>query len=441
LLANELCATKSKKLKILIIDKGKEPLKRDPKKEPTDLVFGVGGAGMFSDGKLNLNVDIGGDLKEINISREELLQLIEKVDELFVELGVSRSFLNANKIKINELKKQASINGIGFIYGKQKHIGTDVLKKIINKFYNKLKTKDVKFMLETGVENIKMFKERYIIETNKGIIMAKYVLCAPGRCGAHWLKNQADLLNIKTSPGYIDVGVRVEFPELVYKDIEEVMYDAKFRCYTKTYDDLVRTFCTNPRGLVVREQYDGFSIINGHAESKGKTSNTNLALLVRVELMEPSKTSVDYGKYIVHLANVVGNGKPLIQRYKDLTAGRRSTWDRINRSFVEPSCKDVYPGDISYALPHRIVQNIIEAIKKLDKIKPGIASDTTLLYAPEVKFYEIKYLINNWFETTSSGLFVAGDASGFSRGIVYSALTGIIAAQGIKEKILKTPNN
>ncbi|PKM92460.1 MAG: FAD-dependent oxidoreductase [Euryarchaeota archaeon HGW-Euryarchaeota-1] len=433
--ANELMKTKSEKLKVLVVDKGKEPLKRAPKKEPKDLVFGVGGAGMFSDGKLNLSTEIGGDAREIGRDDDELLEIIEYIDKTLGKYCIIPPSLPANETKINELKKQASIYGIEFVYGKQKHIGTDVLKGTMDKIYKDLKAKGIEFMLETSVEKIKKTKAGFELETDKGKIVTKYVLSAPGRSGAHWFKNQAQGLNLQTKPGYIDVGVRVEFPAEVYKDVEEIMYDAKFKYYTPTYDDLVRTFCTNPRGMVVKEQYEGFSLVNGHAESKGKTQNTNFALLVRVELSEEcAKISSMYGEYIARLANITGNGKPILQRYKDLKRGRRSNWDRLGRSFVKPSCKDAYPGEISYILPHRILINIIETIDNLDKIMPGLASDTTLLYAPEIKFYETKYKINKDFETNVEGLFVAGDASGFSRGIIFSALTGILAARGIKNK-------
>ncbi|MFQ5891521.1 MAG: NAD(P)/FAD-dependent oxidoreductase, partial [Candidatus Methanofastidiosia archaeon] len=216
--------------------------------------------------------------------------------------------------------------------------------------------------------------------------------------------------------------------------IEEIMYDAKFRLYTKTYDDMVRTFCTNPCGFVTVERHKEYVLVNGDARKNERTENTNLALLSRVELTDPVEDTTEYGRSIARLANVIGGGKPIIQRYKDLVRGKRSTWKRISRALITPSLKEVTPGDIAMALPNRIVKNIIEAIQRLDSVIGGIASDSTLLYAPEIKFYDTTYVVSKNMETKLENFYVAGDASGHSRGIVYSAVTGMLTARGILKK-------
>ncbi|MBU1634035.1 FAD-dependent oxidoreductase, partial [bacterium] len=247
----------------------------------------------------------------------------------------------------------------------------------------------------------------------------------------YWLREQAKKLNINNMYGPIDVGVRVEFPADIYAEIAKVMYDAKFRLYTKSYDDLVRTFCTNPNGFIVKEEYDDFVLVNGHAKWNSKTNNTNFALLSRVFLTDPVEDTTKYGRDIARLATTIGGGKPILQRLRDFVNGRRSTWDRIAKSAVTPTLTDVTPGDIAMAFPQRIVTNLMEGLSVLNHIISGLESNSTLLYAPEIKFYDTKYQVSSNLETNVKNFFVAGDASGHSRGIIYSAVTGILAAEGV----------
>ncbi len=226
--------------------------------------------------------------------------------------------------------------------------------------------------------------------------------------------------------------MRLEFPAELYTHVERVMYDAKLRVRTRTYDDVVRTFCANPRGFVVREDYEEFVLVNGHAENKHKTDNTNFALLVRIELTDPVEDTTEYGRAIAKLAGTIGGGRPILQRLKDLEQGRRSTPARIARVPIHPTLGEHTPGDISMALPHRVVVNVLEAVERLDKILPGLASDGTLVYAPEIKFYDTRYRLKEGMETELPGFHVAGDASGHSRGIVFAAVTGILAARRIQ---------
>lgn len=428
--ANELAG----KAKTLVVDLGKEPLKRNPKEKASEAIFGIGGAGTYSDGKLNLTYEIGGSPEELRRSAAEVQELIEKVDSIFTKYGAPEKCSGVNGNELQELKRKANRAGIEFVAGKQKHIGTDKLPLVIDKFYKHLKKRKVSFMLETEVKGIRKTARYFELETNNGKLACKYLVCAPGRGKAYWLREQLHALGVHTKYGPIDVGVRIEFPAELYESVEKVMYDAKFRLYTETYDDMVRTFCTNPRGFVTVERYKDFVLVNGHAEKEHKSANTNLALLTRIQLTDPVEDTTEYGRSIARLATTIGGDKPILQRYKDLRKGRRSTWERIRKAPIEPTLKDVTPGDISMALPQRIVQDIIEALEKLDNVIPGVASDTTLIYAPEIKFYDTKYEANKWLETCVPNLFVAGDASGFSRGIVYAAVTGIIAAQGIENK-------
>jgi len=414
-------------LKTVLIDRGADPKKR------THIAFGVGGAGAFSDGKLNLTPKIGGDPESIGRTPEEIQRYIDRIDAVFTAFGAPEKYSGDDAASLGELKQTASRYGIEFIPGRQRHMGTTAVREVVDRFYHHLREQGIEASLENKIERIERRDDRFVLHGREEI-SARYLIAAPGRAGAYWLREEATRLGITTEYGPIDVGVRVEFPAELYTPIERVMYDAKFRVRTPTYDDMVRTFCTNPRGFVVREQYKEFSLVNGHAENKLKTENTNFALLSHIELTDPVEDTTEYGRAIAKLATTIGGGRPIIQRLKDLTQGRRSTAERLRRATITPTLTDATPGDISMALPDRVVVNLVEGLEQLDNIIPGLTTDNTLVYAPEIKFYDTRYPVTHEMETAVPGFFVVGDASGHSRGIVYSAVTGMIAAEAIKER-------
>ncbi|MCK5828587.1 FAD-dependent oxidoreductase, partial [Candidatus Bipolaricaulota bacterium] len=409
-------------LRVVIIEGGLAP------KERTSITTGVGGAGTFSDGKLNLSSKIGGNPQAIGCSATELDALIEQVDAEFTRCGAPAQYSGENANALAQLKQSASQAGIEFIAARQRHIGTVTIREVIDTLYHDLLDKGIEFQLGTKVQAIATEDAGFRLDTSNGSVHAGVVIAAPGRVGAYWLREQARNLGVGPAFGPLDIGVRVEFPAELYQSIERVMYDAKLRVRTSTYDDMVRTFCTNPRGFVVREDHEDFVLVNGHAENKRKSDNTNFALLVHMELTDPVEDTTQYGRAIAQLASTIGGGQPILQRLKDLQQGRRSTVDRIRRLPIHPTLTDVTPGDISMALPQRIVVNLLEAIDRLNDVIPGLAADSTLIYAPEIKFYDTRYAIQEGMETQLPGFYVAGDASGHSRGIVFSAVTGIYAA-------------
>lgn len=422
--------------KVVVIDKGKDIKDRKCslqfftkclKCEPCNILCGLGGAGGLSDGKLNLRADIGGNLKEFVDEPDEL---IKEIDSIFLKHGAPGKLYGKN---LKELEKLASQHGIKFIPIPQRHIGSDLLPKVISSFKKELEEKGIEFLLEKEVKEIEK-EDGFKLILDDCIIKAKFVLACVGRSGADWLAKQAKKLGIKTRHAPIDIGVRVEIPSVVMEDIINKAWDPKFHIYTPTYDDFVRTFCTCPNGYVVMEDYGEYISVNGHSTLHEKSNNTNFAFLVRIELTEPIENTTAYGKSIAKMATTIGGKKPILQRLGDLKAGRRSTWQRIEKSYVEPTLKNVTPGDISMALPHRIVTDIIEGLNKLAKVIPGINEDSTLLYAPEIKFYSMRFIVNKNLETNLPNFFVAGDGAGLTRGIVSSAATGIIAARGIMKK-------
>lgn len=413
-------------LRVVLIDRGAVPSQR------THISYGVGGAGAFSDGKLNLTPNIGGEPETFGRPISELQTYIDHVDATFTRFGAPEKYSGENEDALRGLREAATRMGIEFISGRQRHMGTLHVREAISLFYRDLLESGIDSAVDCQIRSIERMACGGFLLSGDEDFEAKYLIAAPGRAGTYWFREQAANLGIETSYGPIDVGVRVEFPAELYTAVEKVMYDAKLRVRTASYDDMVRTFCTNPRGFVVRETYDDFSLVNGHAENDHKTENTNFALLSHIELTDPVEDTTEYGRAIAKLATTIGGGRPILQRLKDLRGGRRSTTERLGRATIRPTLEDATPGDISMALPHRVVVNLLEALDQLSHILPGLVSDNTLLYAPEIKFYDTRYPVTRDMETPVPGLFVAGDASGHCRGIVYSAVSGNIAAEAIR---------
>jgi len=410
----------------VVVEKGLCPRDR------TSLTCGVGGAGAYSDGKLNLTPRIGGDPLALRCPPEELERRISWVDEVFTRYGAPPQYSGEDVQAVQGLKQAAAQAGVEFVPARQRHIGTGKIREVIEAMYRDLLDKGIQFQLNTKVEAIQRSEDCFVLDLGTSSLRARRVIAAPGRVGAYWLREVARGLGVGPEFGPLDVGVRVEFPAEIYDPIERIMYDAKLRVRTPTYDDMVRTFCTNPRGFVVQEDHGEFVLVNGHAENERKSGNTNFALLVHIELTDPVEDTTEYGRAIAKLATTIGGGRPILQRLKDLQQGRRSTGERIRRASVQPTLDAYTPGDLSMALPHRVVVDLVEAIEVLDRIMPGLASEGTLLYAPEIKFYDTRYKVGEGMQTELPGFYVAGDACGHSRGIVFAAVTGALAATHIR---------
>ncbi len=430
-------------LKICVIEMGKDVDKRNCPMDktgecincsPCNVMAGVGGAGGLSDGTLNIRPDIGGNLYEF-MSHDEAWALINHVDKIYLEHGAPSKLTKATLKEEEELSRKAASAGIEFIQIPQRHIGSDHTPEVINSIKKKLENVGVTFRLKTEVKDIVGLG----VKTSKGeTIESKYLIVTPGRSGASWFVKQAEKLKLKKRHGAIDVGVRVEVPGIVMDPICEINRDPKFHITTPTYDDFVRTFCVNHRGFVVKEMYkdvgEDYVGVNGHSLRDTRSENTNFAFLTRIELTEPVENSTEYGASIARTATTLGGGKPLVQRLGDLRRGKRSTWKRIERGHVRPTLRGVTPGDIAMVMPHRIVTNIVEGLEKLDLVIPGVAANSTLLYAPEIKFYAMRVEVGKSMETSRSNLFIAGDGAGVSRGIMTASATGVMAARGIMAK-------
>lgn len=420
---------KNKELKVALIDMGHKIEER----KPSEVMSGFGGAGTFSDGKLHFTADLSHEKAFSVISRKEYEDILNKIDDIFTKFGVDSPYFPKNIDEVNKLVEKAQGNDIDLISRKIRHVGTDKLKVVMLAFQKYLEDGNVQVIDSTEVVDIAVDKGicTGVVTKSGEVVSGVKVLLAPGRVKAKWMQDIAKKYEIPFIYDAVEVGVRVEFPAFVMREFADVLYEAVFKVRTDTYDDIVRTFCPCPNGLVAIEDYDGYICVNGHSNSDYRSPNSNFAFLSEVHLTEPVENSVAYAKSVAEVASTIGGGKPLLQRYIDLKKGRRSTWSRINKSFVKPSLMDVTPGDISMALPHRIVTNIIEGIEKLDHVMPGLASGSTLIYAPEVKFRSTKILTDSNLQTSVKNLYVAGDASGLSGTITGAAATGIMAARGM----------
>jgi uncharacterized protein len=425
---------------VLVIDQGRDiedracPMKMRGQClhcEPCQIMCGIGGAGAYSDGLLNLHPGIGGDLEKL--AGGEAWKLIEDVDETFLRYGAPDKILEPSPQEAESLLRRAMAAGARFIAIRQRHMGSDKTPEIIEAFKDDLEGMGVKFLLGSCVHDLVVEEGRCAgVKLGDGtIIRAKGTLLALGRVGAEWTGELIDKYGIRARYGPLDVGVRVEVPSIIMDPVTRVNRDPKFHITTSRYDDFVRTFCTNPGGLVVKEEYRDFVATNGHSMTEKGSENTNFAFLVRLELTKPVENTTAYGMSIAKLVTTIGGRKPVIQRLGDLHRGRRSTEERIARNPVRNTLRDVTPGDISMALPHRIVMDVIEGLEVLNKIIPGINADSTLLYAPEIKFYAREIEVDRGLQTSIPGLFAAGDGAGLSRGIVTAAATGILAARGM----------
>jgi uncharacterized FAD-dependent dehydrogenase len=438
--AYKLC--ENDKLEIKVLEEGPAVDKRDChskehavclKCNPCRMLCGVGGAGAYSSGLLNLDPNIGGNLAELAGTEAKAKKLIEEIDTIFVKHGAPSQIFYPNEDKISEIQRLAGAVGIRFIPVRQRLMGTENAPKIIKNIQEHLESKGVQFLLNQRAIEI---TPNSIKLANGDEIKYDFCLAAPGRSGMHWLAGEMERLNIKTKYLPVDIGVRVEVPAFIMDHICQFERDPKFHIFTTTYDDFVRSFCTNHKGYVVQEVYDdGTVAVNGHSFIAEESENTNFALLVRVALTHPLEDTSAYGKSIVQACTTLGGGKPLVQRLGDIKRGRRSTEEKVRGNSIQPTLKSTTAGDISMAFPHRILTDILEAIEKLDKVIPGLESNNTLLYAPEIKYSAKQIVTNDQLETSMTNLFVAGDGAGQTRGIIGAAVSGMIAAQGILNKI------
>lgn len=440
---------KNKKLKIVILDRGKKVANRfcpmNTKKiacancNPCNILSGYGGAGTFSDGKLNFIPKLGKSDLFKYMGQEEAYNLIDETEEIFNKFKMDSDVYPSNMEEANKIKKKVALTGARLLLIKQKHLGSDHLPEYIEGICEYLTNKGVDLVENADVTDIHSISSDehdviYSVNKKEKTLKCKNLIIAPGRTGAKWVQELADKYGIPYLSQSIEIGVRVEVRKEIMEDLCNIIYDPTIFIKTDTYGDEIRTFCTNPGGYVTKENYYGYICVNGHALKDKKSMNSNFAFISKVSLTQPVTNTRLYGESIARIANVLGDGKPIIQSFKDLKSGRRSEWHRIEKGFIEPTLKDCVAGDLALVLPHRIIMNIKEGLEKLDKIIPGVANDETLLYGPEIKFFSNEIETDNNFKLKDYNIYFVGDGAGKAGNIVTAAATGLVAAKDIISK-------
>lgn len=400
-----------------------------------DIMTGWGGAGAFSDGKLTLSTEIGGWLGEF-VGRDALAGLIEETDRVWLEHGADTTVHGPDAPTAERLVGEAARAGMRLIPMRIRHIGTDRAPEVLAAMRRTLEDHGVVIRTETAAVRVLSEAGSVLgVELGDGErLEASVVIAAPGREGAEWLAGQARDLGVGLVSNAVDIGVRVEVPAEVMEPLTRHLYEAKLLYESRQSGDLVRTFCMNPYGEVTTESYGDIVTVNGHSYADARTANTNFAVLVSQEFTEPFDEPITYGESIARLANLLGEGI-LVQRLGDLKAGRRSTPERIAASPVTPTLAGATPGDLSFVLPYRHLADILEFLEQMDLLVPGVASDGTLLYGVEVKFYSSRLTLDEHLMTSIAGLYAVGDGAGVTRGLVQSAASGLVAARAAADRL------
>lgn len=444
---------------ILLIDEGKPVEKRNCPIEKVgeclkckpfcNITSGFSGAGAFSDGKLSLyneeddDLYVGGNLHKY-IGVEKTKRLIDYTDDIYLKFGADKKLEGIeHKEEITKLKKKAKKEDITLIGIPIRHLGTEKSHEIYKKIQDHLQENGVNMLYETIVTDLIVENEKIkgvkIKNANKPTevteLAAKKVVLAVGRKGADWLVNMCDKHNIKTEPGTVDIGVRYELKDEVMAKVNKYLYEGKFISRPYPFRDKVRTFCQNPSGFVSEEVYDdNLSLVNGHSYKDKKSKNTNLAILVSHNFKDPFDKPIEYGKNIAKNVNELGNGTVLVQRLGDIYRGKRTWPEELENNEVEATLKSAVPGDITFAIGYRTMTDILQFINAMDKVVEGFADPHNLLYAPEIKFYSNKVLIDSNFETSIKDLYCIGDGGGMTRGLMMASAAGVQMARNLLEK-------
>ncbi len=448
-------AIKNPQLKICLIDRGldiykrrcpvmqhkieKCPQNKDGIREcypACSITNGFGGSGAYSDGKFNITSEFGGWLQDY-IGDDKLLELINYVDEINLKFGATNIITNPDTPKVKEIERRAISVGVKLLRSKVRHLGTEENLKILERIFTFLKDK-ITMIFEKEVTDIVVENKEVkgVKLSDDQVINSKYVFLAVGREGSKWLNDILEKRKIKMTQNQVDIGVRVETSNLIMDEINKNLYEGKF-IYRTSVGTTVRTFCSNPSGHVVVENYEGVINVNGHSYSDSKlgSQNTNFALLVSHHFEEPFNKPNEYALKVSSLANQLACGSVIVQRYGDILQGRRSTKKRINESFIKPTLKEAVPGDLALCLPYKTMKSIMEMIQVLDTITPGIATEHTLLYGVEAKYFSAHPEINDELEVKEiNNLFVGGDGAGITRGLAQAGACGVYVAQTILKR-------
>ena len=445
---------KAPQLKVLLIDKGpnsynrkcpilEKKIDRCPKVKnksagcypACSMTSGFGGSGAYSDGKFNITSEFGGWMTDY-LPEEEVLDLIRYVDAINLKHGAPDNITNPHTKEVYEIEKRAMGAGLKLLRSEVRHLGTEVNLKLLANIYETMKP-HIDYAFQTEVKDILVEDGvvKGVILANDEVIETKYLLLGVGRTGAHWQTQVLSNKGIVFTNNRVDIGVRVETLDIIMDEINKHLYEGKF-IFNTSVGTTVRTFCSNPSGHVVIENHHGIMLCNGHSYNDIKlgSANTNFALLVSHSFDSPFNEPNEYAEEISRLANRLTNGSVIVQKYGDIKKGRRSTAKRINEGFVKPTLKEAIPGDLGLVLPYNTMKSLIEMVEALNYITPGIASDHTLFYGVEAKFYSARPEVDKHFETKIKNLYVGGDGAGITRGLSQAGANGVAIARSIIAK-------
>ena len=439
--AIEMLKLGSKK-KIAIVEKGAPIEKRSCPKTKTHkcvnckpcchITTGFSGAGAFSDGKLSLSYEVGGDLPGL-IGEDLAQETIHYTDKIYLDFGADSHIEGiGNEAEVKEIRKRAIKAGLKLVDCPIRHLGTEKAQDIYLAIENYLRDNGVELLF--GAECNDLVIENGVckgVVIQKGsdteVIEADDIVVATGRRGADWLEKLCAEHDIAHQPGTVDIGVRVEVRNEIMEKVNEVLYESKLIGYPQPFKNKVRTFCQNPGGFVSQENYDNdLAVVNGHSYKELKSNNTNLAILVSHNFSEPFNQPIDYAVKVGELTNMLGAGHIMVQRFGDILDGKRTWAKELAHSNVRPTLPDAVAGDITAAMPYRAMMNIINFIKAVDEVVPGFASEETLLYSPELKFYSNRVKMDKDFNTNVKGLYCLGDSSGWTRGLMMASVMGVL---------------
>ncbi|PLR82765.1 MULTISPECIES: NAD(P)/FAD-dependent oxidoreductase [Bacillus] len=447
--------------KVLLIDKGHDIYKRNcpilqkkiekcpppaGKKDfagclpACSITNGFGGAGAYSDGKFNITSEFGGWMTDY-LSDSEVIELIKYVDEINLSHGATSSITDPLTDKVRDIERRGYAAGLKLLRANVRHLGTEQNLQILMSIFEYLREK-IDMAFKTEVEDLLTEKKpdgwlvNGILLKNGEEIRAGKVVVAPGRDGSKWLSQIMKSRRLRMISNQVDIGVRVETSNIVMEEINEHLYEGKF-VFNTSVGTKVRTFCSNPSGHVVVENHSGIMLANGHAYKDPKlgSPNTNFALLVSHTFSDPFDKPNEYAHEVSRLANSLSNGGLIVQKYGDILKGRRSTEKRIKEGFIEPTLKEAVPGDLGLALPYNTLRSLIEMTEALNHVTPGLASEHTLFYGVEAKFYSARPKLTDRFETEISGLYVGGDGAGITRGLAQASACGVWIARDIIKNI------
>ncbi len=443
---------KGSKQKIVLLDKGASVEKRSCPKAKTKqcvnckphchITTGFSGAGAFSDGKLSLSCEVGGDLPQL-IGENLAQETIEYADKIYLEFGADEHIEGLeNTEEVKDIRKRAIQAGLRLVDCPIRHMGTEKAHDIYLAIEKYLEANGVELLFHCECTNLILENDVcrgvYVTQNGKELeIRANRTVVATGRRGADWLERICAEHNIAHQPGTVDIGVRVEVRNEIMETVNRVLYESKLIGYPKPFKNKVRTFCQNPGGFVSQENYDaGLAVVNGHSYKELKSNNTNLAILCSHNFSSPFNQPIEYAKKVGELTNMLGAGHILVQRFGDILDGKRTWPKELAQSNIKPTLPDAVAGDITAAMPYRAMMNIINFIQAMDHVVPGFAATETLLYSPELKFYSNRVKMDESLNTSIRGLHCLGDSSGWTRGLMMASVMGVIMGrQVVKEEI------